>query len=227
MYEMIAPILEQNPNNEWLTVGDGRYGKDAKYIIENGSNAIASDISEYLLKEAKEIGYINEYQICNAESLSFKDSRFDYIFCKEAYHHFPRPVIALHEMLRVAKNAVIIIEPNDTYITDKISNIFFRKLKTLIKALIRKQKATKHSFEDVGNYLYTISRREVEKLALGLNYNTVAFKGINDVHFVGAEFEKLSEKGPIQRKIKLLISIADILCKLKLMDYGIIACIFF
>ena len=81
MYEMIAPILEQNPNNEWLTVGDGRYGKDAKYIIENGSNAIASDISEYLLKEAKEIGYIKEYQICNAESLSFKDSRFDYIFC--------------------------------------------------------------------------------------------------------------------------------------------------
>lgn len=226
MYQLLDPILIADPEAKWLTVGDGRYGKDAKYIIEKGCNAIASDISDYLLKEAKNIGYISEYKKENAESLSFQDSEFDYVFCKESYHHFPSPMLALYEMLRVANKGVLLIEPNDAYINNKILGIIFRNLKNIIKLLLCR-KTNRHLFEESGNYVFSISRREIEKVALGLNYKIVAFKGINDAYFAGVEYEKLSEKGPLQKKIKVLINFANILCKLGFMDYGILAAIIF
>ena len=75
--------------------------------------------------------------------------------------------------------------------------------------------------------LYSISRRELEKVALGLNYKTVAFKGINDAYFAGVEYEKLSDKGPLQKKTKRLINIANYLCRLGLRDYNLLASIIF
>jgi hypothetical protein len=41
-----------------------------------------------------------------------------------------------------------------------------------------------------------ISRREIEKVALGTNYKMVAFKRFNDPYLAGgAEYAKLSEAG--------------------------------
>ena len=226
MYQVLDPLLVENPQAKWLTVGDGRYGKDAKYILEKGCNVLATDISETLLKVAKDIGYIAKYKKENAESLSFEDSEFDYVFCKESYHHFPRPMVALYEMLRVASSGVLLIEPNDSYIINKYSEILFRNMRNMIKFLLGR-KTDKHSFEESCNYLFSISRREVEKVALGLNFNIVAFKGINDAYFEGVEYEKLSDKGPLQKKVRIFINIANFLCKLGLMDYGLLASIIF
>jgi ubiquinone/menaquinone biosynthesis C-methylase UbiE len=226
MYQALDPILRADPKAKWLTVGDGRYGNDAKYILEKGCDALASDISDILLKEAKDIGYINDYSRENAESLSFSDSEFDYVFCKESYHHFPRPMVALYEMLRVASKGVLLIEPNDAYINDKLSEILFRNLKDIIKLLLRR-KVNRHNFEEVGNYVFSISRREVEKVALGLNYKIVALKGISDAYFQGVEYEKLAHKGPLQRKVRLRIGIANLFCRLGIKDYGLLAAIIF
>jgi len=228
MYQALDPILKVDPNAKWLTVGDGRYGKDAKYILEKGCDALASDISDVLLKEAKDIGYIAEYRKENAESLSFQDSEFDYVLCKESYHHFPRPMLALYEMLRVANKGVLLIEPNDTYINDKLLEIVFRNLRKFVNFLFRRNgNANRHEFEIAGNYVFRISRREVEKVALGLNYKIIAFKGINNVYFEGVEHEKLSENGPLQKKVKVLIDRVDFFCRLGFMDYGILAAIIF
>lgn len=226
MYKVVDPILMSDINAKWLTVGDGRYGNDAKYILDKGCKAIASDISDSLLKEANDSGYIFEYKKENAESLSFKDSEFDYVLCKEAYHHFPRPMIALYEMLRVADKAILIIEPNDYYINNKISEIICKNVKHFIKILLR-IKSDRQTFEDSGNYVFRISRREIEKVALGLNHKMVAFKGINDAYLQGVEYEKISDNGPLQKKVKALINVENFLCKLGLMDYGIIAAIIF
>jgi ubiquinone/menaquinone biosynthesis C-methylase UbiE len=226
MYHVLNSILITEPQAKWLTVGDGRYGKDAQYISEKGGDALATDISEYLLKEAKDIFYIEKYKVENAESLSFHDSEFDYVFCKESYHHFPRPMLALYEMLRVAGSGIVLVEPNDEYITNKFSTILTRHLKNITKVFLGK-KTSKHSFEESGNYVYSISRRELEKVALGLNYRKVAFKGINNIYFEGTEYEKLSDNGPLQKKTKRLITIADYLCRLGLMDYNILAAIIF
>lgn len=226
MYKVLDPILVTEPRAKWLTVGDGRYGKDAKYITDKGIDALATDISDHLLQEAKDMGYITKYKLENAESLSFQNSEFDYVFCKESYHHFPRPMLALYEMLRVASSGVLLIEPNDAYIMNRYSEILTRNLKNIVKYFLGK-KISKHSFEESGNYLFSISRREIEKVALGLNYQTVAFKGINDAYYSGVEYEKISDNGPLQKKVNRLIKIKNILCKLGLIDYEILATIIF
>ena len=225
MYHILDPILKVQ-SSRWLTVGDGRYGKDAKYIIDNGCKALATDISDALLQEAKNLGFVNDIKKENSESLSFNDLEFDYVFCKESYHHFPRPMLALYEMLRVAEKGVILIEPTDRYINDSVTDVLFRNLINLTKRLLGK-KASKHDFEDSGNYVFRISRREIEKVSLGLNYKIVAFKGINDAYLKGVEFEKLSEKGPLLKKVRAIIFIRDLLCKLGLMNYQLLASIIF
>ena len=86
---------------------------------------------------------------------------------------------------------------------------------------------SKHFFETSGNYVFSISRREIEKTALGLNFPTVAFKGSNDAYFVGGEYEKMSAKGPLQKKTKRAIARADFLCKLGFLNYGLLTAIIF
>ena len=230
MYQTIDPILKTEPGAKWLTVGAGRYGKDAKYISDKGCEALPTDISDYLLKEAKDVGYIPDYRKENTEFLTFKDSEFDYVFCKESYHHFPRPMKALYEMLRVARKGVVLIEPNDKYINNhhsKFTEKFFRNLKDILKTFIKRNTNKDGYEEDSGNYVFTISRREIEKVALGLNYKMVAFKGINDAYTKGVENEKLSVNGPLQKAIKKSISIKNLLVKIGFTDYYLLTAIIF
>lgn len=226
MYQVLDPLLDMEPNTRWLTVGDGRYGKDAHYILEKGCDVLATDISDYLLREAKDLKFIIDYSEENAESLSFQDDEFDYVFCKESYHHFPRPMIALYEMMRVARRGVVLIEPNDPYIVHRDLQGLFKIGKNLAKSLLRRT-SEKHAFEESGNYVYDISRREVEKVALGLNYSLVAFRGINDAYVQGVEYEKTSANGPIFQEVKRRIRKANLLCRMGVMDYGVLAVFIF
>jgi hypothetical protein len=160
------------------------------------------------------------------ESLSFDDFEFDYILCKESYHHFPRPMLALYEMLRVARKGVVLIEPNDICISNKLTIMLFRHIINAAK-LLYKLNSNKHMYEEAGNYVYNISRREIEKIALGLNYNMVVFKGINDSYINGVECEKLSEKGQLYKKVRFNIFVRDFLCTACLMDYRLLTAIIF
>lgn len=104
MYDPVSNCMNATKNNSWLTIGDGRYGLDAITMIRSGyTNVSASDLYDGLLKESKANGLLHNIYKEKAENLSFKDETFDYILCKEAFHHCPRPMIALYEMLRVAK----------------------------------------------------------------------------------------------------------------------------
>src|SRR5262249_19841688 len=116
MYEC-ADILKIHPDASWLTIGDGRFGLDSIRLRKKGfSNVFPTDISEHLLKISKERGHIDQYGVENAERLTLADRTYDYVLCKESFHHFPRPYVALYEMLRVAVRAVFLIEPNDSSI---------------------------------------------------------------------------------------------------------------
>lgn len=226
VHRLIDPLLEVYPDANWLTVGDGRYGKDAHYIEEKGVNVLASDISDVLLKEAKATGYIENYRKENAESLSFSDNEFDFTFCKEAYHHFPRPMIALYEMLRVSRRGVVLIEPNDRYIVSSHKMLIGRSIENLARRLIGK-KASKHHFEESGNYSYSISMREIEKVALGINLRAVAFRGISDYYERGVEYEQADDKNRLFKKVRLIIKLRDALCKFNLLQYGLLVAIIF
>lgn len=53
------------------------------------------------------------YQKENGEKLSYADHSFDLVLVKEGLHHLSRPVQGLYEMLRVCRQAVILMEPHD------------------------------------------------------------------------------------------------------------------
>lgn len=117
MYSLVKPFIDFDSESTWLTVGDGRYGTDGHALMNMGvKNVHCSDISDTSLKIGNAEGFIGDYSAQNAEALEFSDNQFDYVLCKEAFHHFPRPVIALDEMFRVANKAVIVIEPRDVLI---------------------------------------------------------------------------------------------------------------
>jgi ubiquinone/menaquinone biosynthesis C-methylase UbiE len=113
MLALTRPLWQAMPGSEWMTVGDGRYGSDAGYLHSQGVKVIATSLTDDRLRYAHEQGYISAFQGENAEHISLADDAVDFVLCKEAYHHFPRPPIALYEMLRVARQAVVLIEPLD------------------------------------------------------------------------------------------------------------------
>lgn len=230
MVEPVSPLLKLNPQSKWLTVGDGRFGLDSIKLkkIEPNIKIVASDISPYLLEKAKNRGIISEYSVENAEKLSFSDESFDYVFCKEAYHHFPRPYIAVYEMLRVSKKAIIFSEPNDHMDVGLLGTITTR-VKNIVKRVLGK--AVLHhdhfKFEESGNYIYSVSRREIEKIALAINLRVVAVKYLNDYYEKGVEFQKADSDNTLFKKVTKEINKKDLLSKIGYAPYGgIIAIIF-
>lgn len=217
MLECINPFLVFDRKAKWLTVGDGRFGTAARYIIQKSGNAIATDIDVSLLQIAKEKKWISEYKYANAESLPFEDNYFDYSYCKESFHHFPRPYLAVYEMLRVSKKAIIFSEPAD-WLPSPIPRRLLQIQKNLIKKIIGKRNphTDEGNFEPIGNYVYSISEREFQKIAIALILPSVAFKRFHDVYYQGVEQEDCISNGPLFRKIKRKILVNNILCKVGL-----------
>jgi len=230
MITPLAPLLDRFPSSSWLTVGDGRYGLDSVQLkkMKPSIETLPTDLSTVLLQEAKEMKIISDYRKENAEALSFADNSFDFSFCKEAYHHFPRPYIAIYEMLRVSKKAIVFIEPNDK-IEKKFPEVFLNAAKARIKKIFGRtiHHTDTWSFEESGNYIYMVSKREMEKVALALQLPTVAFYFYNDYYEPGVEFEKAVPGNKLFEKVKKIISRADLKSRLGIRNYSSIVAIVF
>lgn len=225
------PLLVAYLGAAWLTVGDGRYGSDAHYLASKGADATASDISDTLLREGVEMGYIKKHSKENAEALSFGNDRFDFVLCKESYHHFPRPMKALYEMLRVSRRGVVLLEPTDHYIFSNFFQALFRGILLAVNALgvfkfFLGKEIKRHTYEDVGNYVYKISEREMEKVALGLNLPCIAFKGINIYHN-GAEGKPAGKFSWAKLQMDLMTRLLNLLTFLKITSPQLLAVIIF
>lgn len=171
MLNLARTIWESFPGSRWMTIGDGRFGSDAAYLHTQGVEVIATNLTDAPLRYAQELGRITSYRVENAESISMEDDACDFVLCKEAYHHFPRPPIALYEMLRVSRIAVVLIEPLDNpKILDGIKGAF----KTIFRGDREQQ------FENSGNFLYRLNLRELEKLMTAAGGEVLASKAIND-----------------------------------------------
>lgn len=216
MYELLRPFI--NHTDKWLTVGDG-LGTDANWLIEQGAPVVASDISDDILKESFRKKFITEYKQENAEHLSFSDNSFSYVLCKEAFHHFPRPYIALYEIIRVASKAAMMIEPID--IALKMSSIMWVKnfLDKIDVNLINKVWKNRYSFEEVGNYVYKISEREIEKVALGINLPAIAFKGLHDYYTTKIDLSEPVSNLKYFKFVKNKIRFRTFLSKLGIIPY--------
>ncbi len=223
MYRCLDPLLAAFPRARWVTVGDGRFGTDAHYLLGKNADALATDISDTMLERAKQSGFIREYSKENAEHLSFADGSFDFALCKEAYHHFPRPMLALYEMLRVARRGVVLIEPDEGPVlmgTGRLVKMLFKE--TLIRIGLGGlfgDRATEvidcgsDWYEEVGNFGFAISKREIERVALGLNLPHAAFRGINDCYLEGVENEIAREDSQLFATVRENIERMDRACR--------------
>jgi ubiquinone/menaquinone biosynthesis C-methylase UbiE len=224
MVQPLTPLLKYYSNSSCVTIGDGRFGLDSIKLrkIEPSLNVLPTDIAAHLLQQAKEKNIINDFRIENAEKLTFTSNQFDLSFCIESYHHFPRPYLALYEMIRVSRKAVVFIEPNDPYCKP-----IPRRLIDLIKATIqsiRKKKNQQHPehlhFEESGNYVFTVSKREMEKIAIGLQLPAVAFYYFNDYYEQGVEFERQSSSSRLFKRVQRKIKLSNLKCRLGLSNHG-------
>jgi SAM-dependent methyltransferase len=179
LWEPVFKCLAHTKQQTWLTVGD-TYGSDAFQMMREGfKHVLPTSIDSLMLEDAKKRGLIENYSLQNAEALEFDDNSFDYVLCREAYHHFPRPMIALYEMLRVARKAVVLIEPQDPMIDHP--------------AYIGTIPA---GYEASANYVYTLSRRELTKVALGLNLHVLACRGVFDNYQDDIARERAQDENP-------------------------------
>jgi SAM-dependent methyltransferase len=225
MYRLLDPLIVTQPAATWVTIGDGRLASDARYLQSRSLDVVATDISETLLRVASDAKLIQRYQVENAESLSFVDGQFDFVLCKESYHHFPRPAIAIYEMLRVARIGIVLIEPVDDAQARTPWEAAFSGVRHAVRSLRHRTKG--HAWEDTGNYVYSLSRHELEKMALGLNLRHIAFGGLNDLFLEGVHEEATKPPGPLYRKIRRWITVRDVLCRLGLMQPGLLVAVLF
>lgn len=228
MLSVLDPFLKNDAQAEWLTVGDGRFGTSATYIQRKGGKALPSDIDTSLLEMAKQENMISEFAYANAEALPFADNSFAYSYCKQSYHHFPRPALAVYEMLRVSSKAIMFTEPHEFYPAPFTRNIL-QAAKRGLKRLLGKTNVHHDSgnYETIGNYVYAVSVREFEKMALGLGLPAIAYKKIQDIYIAGVEHELENANGPLMQKIKQGLRISRVKTFLKLADPNTIQMILF
>jgi SAM-dependent methyltransferase len=225
MYEAVAAFRHRT-DFDWVTIGDGRFGLDSIRIRRLGINSVLpTDIGDGLLKKAKSDALIDRYSVENAENLSFPDKSFDVAFCKESFHHFPRPFLALYEMIRVARHCVILIEPRDYVIDHGPTHTLgplglIRGFATWVRARLglpagpialasRYLTGDAPYYEESGNFMYTVSSRELEKVALGLDLPAIAVKGLNDCYIEGGEHELANNESSLFRSMESQIRAAD------------------
>jgi len=175
MHEMLEPLIEARLDASWLTVGDGNYGSDAYFLQQQGIDVLASSLTDHSLKIAAEKGFLKKYAAINAEQIPYGDDSFDFVFCKEACHHFPRPAIAFYEMLRVARETVVLIEPYDG------PKRLLDMIKEPAKKLLWGRNQTIH-FEPSGNYIYRIHPEQIGKKLAAMGYAAIAYKTFNEIY---------------------------------------------
>lgn len=219
MHEMLNSLIEAKPGATWLTVGDGSFGSDAYFLQQKGVDVVASSLTDHSLRIAAEKGLIRKYAVVNAEDISYEDESFDFVLCKEAYHHFPRPSIAFYEMLRVAKDAVVLIEPYDG------PKRFLDMIKEPMKKLLWGKSETIY-FEPSGNFIYRINPKQIGKKLAAMGYATVAYKTFNDIFLPKYGKSRAgSSFGYLATRVSILLQ--DLLCGLRLLNPALITVITF
>lgn len=228
VYDVFHSLLKESCS--WLTIGDFT-GVEAMYLTEQGQKAMASDISDVYIKEAHRLKLIDAYDRINVEQIEYGEDAFDYVLCKESFHHFPRAYLGLYEMIRVAKKGVVLIEPTDAFC--KMSSLVFLKnfCDLFNPNLINKLWKNRYSWEVVGNYVFKLSEREVEKAAMGMGLPCIAFKGVNirlkPIPESWGDPKKIPIDKRLERKLDRYIARRDLLCKLGIIPHNNLCAIIF
>jgi ubiquinone/menaquinone biosynthesis C-methylase UbiE len=91
----------------------GGVGGEGTFLANNGfAEVTVSDFSDAALSVCQ----IRDDRLrtlrLNAEAIELPDESYDVVLVQDGLHHLTRPALGLSEMLRVARRAVIVIEPH-------------------------------------------------------------------------------------------------------------------
>lgn len=215
MYERLRLLVQADPAASWLTIGDS--GADAAALRRLGAHhVLASSLSAAPLRELARRGFLDGVEILelNAERLDRLDRPIDYLLCKEAYHHFPRPPIAFYGFLETARRAVALIEP-----VDMGRRFPLDVLRSLAKRWIRGDPPERLLFEDWGNNIFRLSLPEVDRMLTALQVESWYVACHNDFYH-----PRLSPRPTGDRLAdsieRLAVAVQDLAAGLGLMGYG-------
>lgn len=215
----LRPLLEEG--QQWLTIGDGNLASEAQWLHQQGVAAHATDLAADLLEVACSQELITSWSKENAEKLSFEDESFDYVLIKEAFHHFPRPWLALYEAFRVCRMGVILLEPNGEHP---------RPLSSMLRFLRRQPSTIHYRFEKVGNFVYAPNPIELEKFLLGLGGQQILFRFYND-YWMSSEADEspvvggTSRQKKLRKTVKAVIWLRSLMACMGLVPFGKLGCV--
>ena len=91
----------------------GGVGGEGTFFRQRGfGDVTVSDFSSEALERCARLDPELKTSLLDAESMNVPDSSYDLVVVQDGLHHLPRPALGLAEMLRVARVAVILIEPH-------------------------------------------------------------------------------------------------------------------
>ncbi len=120
------------------------------------------------------------------------------------------------------------MEPQDPISKMPVLLFMVNLLSLVRRNLIGKIWKNRFSYEPVGNFVYKVSEREMEKFAAGLGLPLLAFKKINpNFYFKGAEDESAELRNPRFLKIRFRKGLVDLLVKFRLMPSQVLSVVVF
>jgi hypothetical protein len=133
-----------------------------------------------MLHQAVTDGFVDAIEDIDVEKIPHPDSSIDLVIAKETFHHWPRPFLGLYELIRVSRKYVAIIEPYDCLPPSPSPYI---------------EEGQYHdSYEEIGNYKYQLSLREILKACWAMGLPAVYAKGFNDPCESNLSFNDWKEK---------------------------------
>jgi SAM-dependent methyltransferase len=102
-----------DPARQSVLLVCGGVGGEGTFLRNAGFRDVTvSDLSDEALQLCRRFDPRLETRQLNAEDMAeVEDGSYDLVFVQDGLHHLPRPVLGLTEMLRVARQAAVVIEP--------------------------------------------------------------------------------------------------------------------
>lgn len=145
--------VEFDPRGRSALVVCGGAGGEGTLLANQGMSVTVSDLDPVKLEVCRSQDSRIRTLELNAESLDVDDSSFDLVVVQDGLHHLARPHLGLTEMLRVARRAIIVIEPYDGF--------------------VGRQFGTQFETTEAGtNFVYRWDRRTFEQTLLSLSPST-------------------------------------------------------
>ena len=120
-------------------------GMESEILARRGLCVVALDISADAVARAQERSrrYGIDYRLLvgDAERLPFSDDAFSIVFVHDGLHHLPEAYRGVAEMLRVARDAVAVVEPADAALTRLSVKLGFSG-----------------EYEEAGNFVYRLRK---------------------------------------------------------------------